>query len=212
MKLCHLILFALFLSVSVSSYAQVLDDEDYPNASNLHKSIEEDEAFFNELFKEYSPDERDITQKAEFDDAISEAVDMVKSYSNYVSNQNSSKKKSDEQVSPLENDIYLSLVDGSFKIFKNISGRIQCRFSVKLKSEIDREINVIGLSLAYPKMSFAFIFRDVAPNGELVKSITTRGDICYDLSGAPDININKCKIKNTKSADCAAHIKWDNRT
>ena len=118
-------------------------------------------------------------------------------------------KEDTTETRPLDNDIHLSIVGGSFRIFKNIAGKMQCHFSVKLKSEIDRDIKVIGLSLAYPKRSFAFIFRNIPPQGELVQGITTRGDICYNLSGAPDINVNKCKIKDTKDEDCVSHIKWD---
>ncbi len=208
MKSCWLIVFYLLCCVCAPSYAQVLDDLETPKPSS-HKTVEDSEELFNELFNEFPPDERDIGKPAEFDDAISEAADTIKSYSNYVTQSEVSEEKNTVEFSPLNSDIKLSFVKGNYKIFKNLAGRLQCRFSIKLKSEIDRDINVIGLSLAYPKMSFAFIFRNVPPNGELVKNITTGGDICYNLDVSPDIHVNKCKIKNTKSDDCVSHIKWD---
>ena len=209
MKLRFLLTFVLFASIFSSSFAIAYDDDFFPKASETD-SVEKDEALFDELFEEYPADERDITTPASFDDAIDEAAKILNSYSKIVKEENPSVKK-EEQFYPLENDVYLSIVDGSFKIFKDITGKSKCRFSVKLKSEIDREINIIGLSLSYPKRSFAFIFRRVPPLGESVQSIITRGDICYNLSGAPDINVNRCAIKNTSDVDCVSHIKWDDR-
>ena len=210
MKICYLLIFALLFCIPTTSYAQIEEDERLEILSKIseHKDSDDNEALFNELFSEFTPDERDITNPAEFNDAINEAANIVRSYSNFVTKQEEAKAQINEKLLPLEGDIHLSIVSDSFKIFKNIAGRQQCRFSVKLKSNIDRDIDVIGLSLAYPKMSFAFIFREVPPMGELVKNITTRGDICYDLSGAPDIHVNKCRIKNTDGKDCVSHIKW----
>ena len=146
-----------------------------------------------------------------FNDAIGKAAEIVKTYSSHVSLQKDVPEKVNIQYMPLDNDVYLSIVDGSFKIYKDIVGRMKCRFSVKLKSEVDREIKIIALSLVYPDLSFAFIFRDIPPMGELVQNMITSGKICYNLNGAPDIHVNKCGMKNTMSTECVSHIKWDNR-
>ena len=205
-------IFTLLLSVSTSSFAQVLDDEDFQETTTTNTlSQSDDETLFNELFEEYPADERDVTVPVNFNDAISKAAKIVKSYSDSINKDSSSVDTSVEEFHPLDGDMYLSIVGGSFKIFKNIAGRMQCRFSVKLQSEIDKEINIVALSLSYPKRSFAFIFRRVPPKGEIIQSITTSGDICYNLNGAPDIHVNKCRIKNTSSQDCVSHIKWDDR-
>lgn len=197
------------LSVSTQSYAQTFEDEDLQETLSVNElNADEDEAFFNELFEEYPEDEKDINVPATFDDAIDEAAKIMKSYSEHITKDSSNTEVHVEKMIPLDGDIYLSLVNGSFKIFKNLSGKTQCRFSVRLKSEVSREINTIALSLSYPKRSFAYIFRRVPPKGEIIETITTRGDICYNLSGAPDIHINKCMIKNTSNQDCVSHIKW----
>ena len=212
MRFCFLFIFTLLLSVSTQSYAQTFDDEDLQETLNVNEfNVDEDEAFFNELFEEYPEDEKDITVPVTFDDAIDEAAKIMKSYSEHITKDSSEVEAHVEKIIPLDGDIYLNIVNGSFKIFKNLAGKTQCRFSVRLKSEVNREINTIALSLSYPKRSFAFIFRDAQPRGEIIETITTRGDICYEMSGAPDIHINKCMIKNTSSQDCVSHIKWDDR-
>ena len=212
MRFWYLLIFTLLFSVSAPSFAQVFDDEDFQETTSTNTlSSSDDEALFNELFEEYPADERDINTPVDFDDAIGKAAKIVKSYSNRVNNGSTEVDTTVEEFYPLDGDMYLSIVSGSFKIFKNIAGKMQCRFSVKLQSEIDKEINIVALSLAYPKRSFAFIFRRIPPKGEIIQSITTSGDICYNLNGAPDIHVNKCRIKNTSSQDCVSHIKWDDR-
>jgi hypothetical protein len=162
MKICYLLIFALLFCIPTTSYAQIEEDERLEILSKIseHKDSDDNEALFNELFSEFAPDERDITNPAEFNDAINDAANIVRSYSNFVTKQEEAKAQTNEKILPLEGDIHLSIVSDSFKIFKNIAGRQQCRFSVKLKSNIDRDIDVIGLSLAYPKMSFAFSIDD----------------------------------------------------
>ncbi len=213
MKFCKLFILVLFLGISFPSFAQILDDDfrGAPKISQVPDNVDVNEEFFNELFEEHPIDERDASKPITFSDAIGKAAEIVKTYSSHVSLQKDVPEKVNIQYMPLDNDVYLSIVDGSFKIYKDIVGRMKCRFSVKLKSEVDREIKIIALSLVYPDLSFAFIFRDIPPMGELVQNMITSGKICYNLNGAPDIHVNKCEMKNTMSTECVSHIKWDNR-
>ena len=41
--------------------------------------------------------------------------------------------------------------------------------------------------------------------------ITTMGDICYNLEGVPDIEINKCRIMGAREDDCMQRLKWDDK-
>ena len=111
-------------------------------------------------------------------------------------------------VTPLKGEMFVGIQKGSFKIFRDMGGRSKCSFNVVLKSELDKDIKVMALNLVYPKRVFAFVFKDV-PSKQLQKRrITTAGDICYNMTNAPDINIHICKIKGTLASDCIKHIKW----
>lgn len=203
------VLFAFLLTFSPDVNAQVLDDEEYnlPQKTSLSSSLpdenNEDEELFNELFSDYSESERDITKVKTFDDAISKAAEKLKN--NKVTE---SDVYEEQTLPPLNGDMVIGITKNSFKIFRDISGRTKCTFSVTLKSTLNREIRLMGLNLIFPHRTFAYVFRRVPAEGSQKHRITTMGDICYNITDAPDINIHLCKIRGAMSSECAKRISW----
>lgn len=200
-------LFILATSFSNVIYAQILEDEDnsiFEQNQPTNKTVEDD-ALFDELFSDFPDTEKDITQVKTFDDVVSRASAQVKTQNN---DDSSSFVMSPQQLPPLTGDMYIGITKNSFKVFKDMAGRTKCKFSVTLKSNLDRSIKIMGLSLVYPKTSFAFIFKEVPANGKQVHYITTTDNICYTIAGVPDIDIHKCKIRGATGEECAQRLKW----
>lgn len=203
------ILFGCFLFIE-SVQAQVLDEETGDSAqpdNNVLNSTEEDadEALFNELFSDYSENERDITKIKTFNDALDRPADIIRES---IVNEPEVLEQNTVKAPPLTGDIYIGITNGSFSISKNIHGTTTCSFSVTIKSELNHDIRVMALNLIYPYRTFAFVFSHVPANTYQEKFIRTAGDICYDLSGVPDIQIDKCKILAAAETECAARLKW----
>lgn len=204
---------SLFLLSHNSAFAQVLDDEDevYSGNSNGELSFDEtdkNEELFNEMFGEHLEKEKNELEKLNsFEDAAEQTAKILKE-SDALENTGTGE---DAPRIPLEGNMFIGVNNGSFKIFQTMSGRMNCSFSVTLKSNLNKDIRLLGLSLIYPQRGFAFVFRDVPANKSQVRYITTGGDICYNLAGVPDIDINLCKIKGAASKECALRLKWDEK-
>lgn len=197
------IVFILSLGIISQSSAQLLDEEEDVTTSSLSQYPDNDDALFDEIFGDIPDTEKDITKVKTFDDAIERLSQEIKK-------ENSAEDIVPAQipVTPLKGEMFVGIQKGSFKIFRDMGGRSKCSFNVVLKSELDKDIKVMALNLVYPKRVFAFVFKDV-PSKQLQKRrITTAGDICYNMTNAPDINIHICKIKGTLASDCIKHIKW----
>ena len=198
----------LLLTITIiycPAYAQILDDES-ASMSNKDSSVfvdnyDETEALFNKMFKEFSESEKDISKVDTFDDAITQATTVAKENGNIQADITST-------YVPLDGDMFIGIKDGSFKIYQDIMGKINCTFTIVLNSNLDRNIKRMGLNLLYPMQSFAFIFKDVPAKGSQTRYITTTGDICYNISGVPDIRINMCKIRQASGKECMNRIKW----
>ena len=197
-----LIVFALSLLFSTQVCAQLLDDED-DNTFSSGITNTDDDALFDEMFSEFSETEKDVTKVKTFDDAISALAQSVEKKESQPE-----EEWKPAEIQPLQGEMFIGIKKGSFRIFRDMSGRTRCAFDVVLKSELEKAIKTMGLNLIYPNRSFAFVFRDVPPNDRQIRRITTSGDICYTMSTPPDININLCKIKETLASDCIKHIKW----
>lgn len=204
---------ALFLALSFVllpfvAVAQILDDDMPASSGNSSVSSEadKDEALFNELFSDYSETDRDITKIKDFNDALDQTANIIQNADPQIAQTPEVEK---EKLPPVEGDLLIGVTNGTFRITKNALGEPACSFSITLKSTLNRKIRTIALNLVYPYRTFAFIFTNIPENGSQEKFIRTSGDICYNLVGVPDIDINKCRIWATDSKECAARMKWD---
>lgn len=193
------------------AYAQILDEEPLnnapqpvlPNTESNELSVDETEAMFNEMFQEHSEEDRNPEKSGTFENYVDDAAQAAQKAGVLSATTSAS-----SVLEPLTGDMFIGVTKGSFKIFQNARGQTMCSFAVTLKSNLDRDLNAMGVRLVYPKRSFAFVFRKVAANGAQERYITTNGDICYDLTGVPDIEVNLCRIRRAMDNECAKRLKW----
>ena len=186
--------------------AQILDDDgDTAPAQNniILDDSEDEEEVFNELFGDHPETERDITQIKNFNDALDVSVEMLKQRG-----ATEPLPETQEEITPLEGGLLIGVTNDSFHIFKDANGIAACKFSVTLQSSLSKPLKTLGLNLIYPSRTFAFVFRDIPAGGAQERFIRTSGDICYNLTGAPDVTINKCKIYGSNGSECAARLNW----
>ena len=173
----------------------------------LDDETAKDEALFNELFSDYSEEERDITKIKTFGDAM----DAI---SKNIGKKDLERKEilqQTKELPPIEGKMYIGITKNSFRLYRNAFNEPACSFNVTLKSDINRDIKIIALNLVYAKGVFAFVFQNVKGGKTTTQSIRTMGDICYNLSGVPDIEINKCKMLGAESKECAQRLEWSNK-
>lgn len=206
--ICSLLLtFSLILPVQ----AQVLDAEEAPDAAApapaglSFDETDKNEALFNEMFGDHPEIREDAENTGNFENTAQKAAERIKQ-----TGATAPSAPADGILKPLNGDMLIGVSKGSFKVFQDMTGRTNCTFGVTLKSNLDRELKTMGLQLVYPHRVFAFIFRNVAEKGSQERFITTTGDICYNLAGVPDIEVNLCRIKNAADNECAKRIKWSN--
>lgn len=206
--ICSLLLtFSLTLPVQ----AQVLDAEEAPDAAApapaglSFDETDKNEALFNEMFGDHPEIREDAENTGNFENTAQKAAERIKQ-----TGATAPSVSADGILKPLNGDMLIGVSKGSFKVFQDMTGRTNCTFGVTLESNLDRELKTMGLQLVYPHRVFAFIFRNVAEKGSQERFITTTGDICYNLAGVPDIEVNLCRIKNAADNECAKRIKWSN--
>ena len=208
-NLCRGLLLVFFvMCFSLPSTAQILDEASTPDATSSFDSSNTDnntDELFNEMFSDHDISEREPDRIENFDNAVENTAKALQK-SNAINNAAQTRPI----LEPVTGDLKIGVVQGSFKVFQNYSGKTQCSFDVVLKSEINRDIKSMGVRLIYPHRAFAFVFRKIPAHTSQVRSITTSGNICYTFGGVPDMEVNLCRIVNTIDTECAKRLKWDN--
>jgi len=193
------IFFFCFGLIASQVQAQVLDDDEVADS---------DEELFNEMFSDYSETEKDVTKVQDFGDVVEQAGDILRNAEEANVKAGSSQVSNDD-LPPIEGNLTIGITKGSFKTFSGFHGEPSCSFGVTLRSTLNLDIKNLGLYLTYPKRSFAFMFFDVKANSAQEHFIETTGDICYNLTGVPDIEIHKCKIYGASGQECSQRLTWD---
>lgn len=196
------------------SFAQMLDDEyNEPSVSESDTDSTEHEELFDEMFsEELNNPPRVESEESELGKIAEEMAKKV----NEVSPQAVKPEPKANSVNAFnkkvatEGEISIGVSKGSFKLSQDLMGRTVCSFGVSLVSTLNKDIKMLALRLVYPQAAYAFIYRNVKANGSDEKFITTSGDICYNLSGVPDIDINRCRVVGGSEKDCLTRLKWDN--
>ena len=220
--------FALYLLVcmgvffSEPLYAQMLDDaetmtdEGYEElfddmyGEELKKEASAEEAIYGEENSENNIEARDENISLEgAAQALAQHLDALKKQKQ--DKDNADLAPTTEEMPTLNGEIFIGISKGSFVLFQDVLGRTMCSFGVTVRSTLDKDIRMLALKLAFPLQDYAFIYRDIKANGVEEKFIRGIGDICYNLSEAPDIEINRCRIFGASEDECAKRIRWDDK-
>ncbi len=95
-----------------------------------------------------------------------------------------------------------------FKVASNLNGRPSCTMRFYITSSIPEKITNISYRLKWPNMETALSFDDVAPNMPTYFDYALLGKGCYSMDKAPNIIVNRCRIKNMSQRQCADAIQW----
>ena len=95
-----------------------------------------------------------------------------------------------------------------FKVFKTLTGIINCSAKFYVQSSVNEKISNISYRLKWPKMETPLSFDYIEPNTAVYKTYSLLGDGCYAMDKAPNVIVNRCRIKGVDAKTCAGYIRW----
>ena len=95
-----------------------------------------------------------------------------------------------------------------FKVARNLNGRPSCTMRFYILSSAPEKITNISYRLKWPNIETALSFNDVAPNTPTFFDYALLGNGCYSMDKAPNIIVNRCRIKGMSQRQCADAIQW----
>lgn len=96
----------------------------------------------------------------------------------------------------------------NFKISQNLDGKTNCSMRFFVRSSAPEKITNLSFRLKWPKIETALSFDDVMPNVATYFDYSLIGDGCYSMDSAPNIIVNRCRIKGMSQRQCADTIQW----
>ncbi|MDD4556861.1 MAG: hypothetical protein PHE89_06015 [Alphaproteobacteria bacterium] len=105
-------------------------------------------------------------------------------------------------------DSFIFVYYSNFNIRTTMSGSVACDVRFIVLSTLDRRINSLSFRLKWPKMDTALNYEGITPNTETYYDYTLLGEGCYSMDSTPNIIVNRCRVKNMTSQECASKIKW----
>lgn len=108
----------------------------------------------------------------------------------------------------LEDDPKILLYYRDFKISRNMNGSVNCTMRFYVLSTIKEKISNISYRLKWPKIETALSFDDIQPNVATYFDYSLLGNGCYSMDKAPNIIVNRCRVKGMTQRQCADAIEW----
>ncbi len=98
----------------------------------------------------------------------------------------------------------------NFKISRNINGIPNCNMRFYVLSTLSEKITNISYRLKWPSIETALSFDNVQPNSAMYFDYSLLGNGCYNMDKAPNIIVNRCRVKGMSQQTCANAIEWLN--
>ncbi len=95
-----------------------------------------------------------------------------------------------------------------FEITNYISSAAGCNVRFNILSNLDQKITSLDVKLVWPDMTTTLSFSDVMPNTQTYYNYALIGDGCYNMDKAPNIIVNRCRVKGMTAVECANKIVW----
>lgn len=109
-----------------------------------------------------------------------------------------------------EDEPAIMLYMKNFRISKDIKGIPNCSMDFYILSSAKEKITAISYQLKWPDMKTVVSFDDVMPQTPTFHAYTLLGEGCRNMDQAPNIIVNRCRIKGMTSQECADAIQWMN--
>ena len=97
-----------------------------------------------------------------------------------------------------------------FKITRGMGNEVSCNMRFYVRAAMPDKISDISYRLKWPEIETALSFNDVAAGQAMYYDYSLLGKGCYSMDKAPNITINRCRVKGLSQKDCAALVEWAN--
>ncbi len=95
-----------------------------------------------------------------------------------------------------------------FKITNYMTNTATCDVRFNILSNLDRKITQLDVKLVWPDITTTLSFSNVAPNTQTYYNYSLIGNGCYGMDIAPNIIVNRCRVKGLTSSECANKLVW----
>lgn len=98
-----------------------------------------------------------------------------------------------------------------FQISGQLGDMAVCDVRFNILSNLDRKINQLDIKLVWPGMTTTLSFSDVQPNTQTYYNYSLMGEGCYNMDKAPNIIVNRCRVRGMTASECAGKLVWLSR-
>lgn len=96
----------------------------------------------------------------------------------------------------------------NFKVTNYLSNTASCDVRFNILSNLDQKISKLDIKLVWPEMTTTLSFANIQPNTQTYYNYSLLGNGCYNMDKAPNIIVNRCRVKGMTASECANKLVW----
>ncbi len=110
-----------------------------------------------------------------------------------------------------DDDELILLYMKDFNVYKSPAGQTRCSMTFAIITTLPTKLSNISYHLKWSNMDTVLSFNSVTPQVENHYTYSLLGDGCYSMDKAPNIVINRCRVKGMSQQVCASKVRWITR-
>ena len=87
-------------------------------------------------------------------------------------------------------------------------GTPSCSMRFVVLTNLDQKVSQLAVKLVWPGIATTLSFLDIMPNTKTYYDYTLFGEGCYTMDVAPNVVVNRCRLKGSSARECANKIQW----
>ena len=95
-----------------------------------------------------------------------------------------------------------------FRIINSNAKIPTCNVRFNILSTLDRKITQLDVKLVWPGLTTTLSFSNVMPNTQTYYNYALLSAGCFNMDKAPNIVVNRCRVKGMTSMECADKLLW----
>ncbi|MBP5352584.1 MAG: hypothetical protein J6Y91_02325 [Alphaproteobacteria bacterium] len=95
-----------------------------------------------------------------------------------------------------------------YKVTRGLDKIVRCSMRIYVLNDLETKISNLGFKLKWQGISTSLQMLQINPGVSTYTDIMLLGEGCFTMDKAPNVEVNRCRVKGMTQEQCADRVKW----
>ena len=95
-----------------------------------------------------------------------------------------------------------------YKVTRGLDKIVRCSMRIYVLNDLETKISNLGFKLKWQGISTSLQMLQINPGVSTYTDIMLLGEGCFTMDKAPNVEVNRCRVRGLTQEQCADRVKW----